>query len=151
MKYALIIAVMMMWNPAHRTSYAADGNNIGNIIVTVVNIRPDQEGSLIFALYKGDEHWLDLKEAFATKVIPVQADSVTILFEKIQFDSIYAVQVVHDKNGNGKLDFRKFPFPKPKEGTGVSNNHIRMGPPDYNEAKFSLFTRSVSLRINVSY
>lgn len=33
---------------------------------------------------------------------------------------------------------RRFPFPKPKEGTGVSQNHTRAGPPEYEKARVTV-------------
>jgi uncharacterized protein (DUF2141 family) len=128
-----------------------DEKNVGSIIVTAVEIRAEQGGNLIFALYKSDENWLDLKEALVKKVVPVESDSVTVTFEEMPFDSAYAVQIIHDKNDNGKFDMRKFPFPKPKEGAGVSNNRLRWGPPEYEKAKFSLSSGSVSLHVKINY
>ena len=61
----------------------------------------------------------------------------------------YAVSVMHDENGNGKLD--KGVFGIPKEGYGVSNNKTyAMAAPKWSESKFSLGageTKTLSIRL----
>lgn len=48
----------------------------------------------------------------------------------------YALSIIHDENGNGKLDtFAKIP----REGFGFSGNPpIRFGPPKFDEARFDV-------------
>jgi len=46
---------------------------------------------------------------------------------------------------------RTFPFPKPKEGGGVSNNHTRMGPPQFAKARFALADSLRELRVIMRY
>ncbi len=49
----------------------------------------------------------------------------------------YAVAVMHDENGNGKLDSNFLGIPT--EGYGVSNNHTHaMSAPTWDESKFEL-------------
>lgn len=49
---------------------------------------------------------------------------------------VYALAVIHDENGNGRLD--KF-MGIPREGFGFSRNpRIRMGPPRFEEVRFEL-------------
>ncbi len=61
----------------------------------------------------------------------------------------YALSVVHDENGNGKLDtFLKIP----REGFGFSRNPpIRMGPPRFDEARFSVTGAQVTQSIRLKY
>ena len=62
----------------------------------------------------------------------------------------YAVACFHDENGNGRLDTGLFGIPT--EGT-VASNHARgfMGPPSFQDAKFSLAAAPMELRLRVSY
>lgn len=64
---------------------------------------------------------------------------------------IYAVAVVHDENGNGRLD-RNF-LGIPAEGYGVSNNRTyAMSAPKWEESRFSLLAReSAVMRIDLRY
>lgn len=49
---------------------------------------------------------------------------------------VYALAVIHDENGNGRLD--KF-MAIPREGFGFSRNpRIRMGPPRFDEVRFEI-------------
>jgi uncharacterized protein (DUF2141 family) len=124
---------------------------IGAVVVTAVGIRADQGGSLVVALYRDKTSWLDEDKALSTRVVKVKSDSMTVTFEGVPYDSAYAVEVIHDKNDNGKLDMRRFPYPRPKEGAGVSNNTFRLGPPAWDKARFSLVGSSVSIRVVMRY
>jgi uncharacterized protein (DUF2141 family) len=130
---------------------APGDESAGAIVVTAVGIRTGEGGSLIFALYKDEASWLDEDKTFLRKVVPATSDSMTVAFEGVPYDSTYAVEIIHDKNGNGKLDMRKFPYPRPKEGGGVSNNTFRLGPPAYDKARFALADSSVSIRGGLRY
>lgn len=123
----------------------------GTLVVTAVGVREAQGGRLLFLLYRGEPGWLKPDRAVASLVAPTRGDSVQVQFAAVQFDSAYAVQVIHDKNGNGRFDMRTFPFPKPKEGGGVSNNHTRMGPPQFAKARFALADSLGELRVIMRY
>lgn len=63
---------------------------------------------------------------------------------------VYAVSVFHDENMNGKLD-KNF-MGVPREGYGFSNNpKKRMGPPSFEEAKFTLDQPEQSVVIGLTY
>lgn len=130
---------------------APDPTPRGAIVVTAVGVRGDQGGSLVFALYRGAQGWLKQDLAFARRVVPARPDSVQVRFAAVPLDTAWAVQVIHDKNDNGKFDMRIFPFPKPKEGGGVSNNHTRMGPPQFAQARFALADSLRELRVSLRY
>ena len=49
------------------------------------------------------------------------------------------------------MDMRILPYPKPKEGVGVTNNTFRAGPPEYEKAKFILIQPIVELTIVMKY
>lgn len=124
---------------------------VGEIEVIVEGIRTKDKGVLLVALYRGEDGWLELDSATALKIIPVTQDTLSVTFEHEPYDTSYAIQVIHDKNQNGKFDMRWFPYPKPKEGAGVSNNNIRRGPPEYDKARFALIGPTKTLRIWLQY
>ncbi len=126
-------------------------DSFGTIQVTVAGVRVDQGGVLVLGLYRGKGGWLKLDSAVVKQVVPANADSVSVTFDHVPLGPSYAVQVFHDKNQNGKLDFRWFPFPKPKEGAGVSNNNERKGPPYYDKAAFPLTEPWHPIRIILRY
>ena len=137
-------------------SIAVDGicegnDDTGTIAVIIVDARPSQGGTIIVALSDSEKNWLKLDKAIVRKTVPVTADSMIVELDGIPYGNTYAIQVIHDKNGNGKFDMRWFPYPKPKEGAGVSNNNTGFGPPDYDEARFGLSEPHLSLRIRMIY
>ena len=132
-------------------SFATEPDETGTIVLTLVQVKSKQGGNILVAVYNNKKGWPNLDKALKKKNIPVTADSMTMEIENIPYDSAYAIQVIHDKNSNGKLDFRIFPFPKPKEGAGVSNNNIRNGPPLYDKALIKHFSKNTPVRIIVRY
>lgn len=78
-----------------------------------------------------------------------QTRSAQFVLERVPY-GVYAVSVFHDENMNGKLD-KNF-VGAPKEGYGASNNpRKRMGPPPFEEAKFSLDQPDQSIEIKLIY
>ena len=123
----------------------------GSVTVTITGIRAEQAGTLLVALYDHASAWLDLDSARAVRRISVTADSAIAVFDSLPADTGYAIAVIHDRNGNGRLDMRWFPFPRPKEGSGVSNDHVRMGKPSYADARFAVSAAARSIRIRLRY
>jgi len=124
----------------------------GAIDVTISGIRVKQGGELIVALYDRAGGWLQTDSALAVRKLPVGADSVvSVTFDGLAADTGYAITVIHDRNGNGKMDMRWFPFPKPKEGTGVSQNHVRAGPPEYGKALVPVRDSTARITIEMRY
>ena len=77
--------------------------------------------------------------------------TLSIVFEDIPFGTDYAIEVIHDENGNLKMDMRILQYPKPKEGFGLSNNTFHAGPPEYEKARFPLDQPLVELNIQMKY
>jgi uncharacterized protein (DUF2141 family) len=123
----------------------------GTLVVRVDGVRTRDGGDLIVALFDRESGWLDPDSTVARTVLPVPADTARIVFADIPYDTSYAVQVIHDRNRNGKFDMRWFPYPKPKEGGGISNNHVRRGKPEYEKARFTLADSSMTIHIHMYY
>jgi uncharacterized protein (DUF2141 family) len=61
----------------------------------------------------------------------------------------YALSVIHDENGNGRLDTM---LGIPREGFGFSRNpRIRMGPPRFAETVFPVTGTRVSMAVVLKY
>lgn len=72
---------------------------------------------------------------------------------RIQFDGLppgnYAAAIIHDENGNKKLDTV---MGIPREGFGFSRNPpIRFGPPKFDAARFTVSGASEPQRIKMRY
>jgi uncharacterized protein (DUF2141 family) len=62
----------------------------------------------------------------------------------------YAIALLHDENENGKAD-RALGM-MPKEGFGFSRDaRVRMGPPSFDDAVFTVATAPVTQRIRMRY
>jgi uncharacterized protein (DUF2141 family) len=71
----------------------------------------------------------------------------------VHFDSVapgsYAISMIHDENGNGKMDMRVF---LPKEGFGFSRNPaITFGPPKFGAASFKVTAGANSQSVKIKY
>ncbi|PWG04796.1 DUF2141 domain-containing protein [Polaribacter aquimarinus] len=110
------------------------------ITATVINVTSDS-GKVGFALYN--------KSTFMKT--PIQSKNAKIIKGKstVTFDNItpgeYAIICFHDKNNNDIMDFE--PNGMPKEDYGASNNVMNFGPPNYEDAKFIVSDKNVSLDI----
>jgi uncharacterized protein (DUF2141 family) len=61
----------------------------------------------------------------------------------------YALSVIHDENGNGRLDTR---LGIPREGFAFSNNpRIWFGPPSFTAARFQLPPEGTALNVQMKY
>jgi uncharacterized protein (DUF2141 family) len=74
--------------------------------------------------------------------------AATIDFGRVEAGR-YAVALLHDENGNGKVDYA---IMIPREGFGFSRNPVvRMGPPSFESAAFPVGDAPVQLTIRMRY
>lgn len=80
--------------------------------------------------------------------LPARADGVTCSFDDVPH-GVYAVSVVHDLNGNRRVDTNVFGLPK--EAWGVSNNaRPALRAPRFDEAAFEVVAgRPVALDLRI--
>ena len=93
----------------------------------------------------------DASQAVRTQAADIdqQTLSAQVRFVDLPTD-VYAVSAFHDENMNQKLD-KNF-MGVPKEGYGASNNpKKKMGPPNFDEAKFQLSGTEQSVEIKLMY
>ena len=103
-----------------------------DLTVTVPNARSN-DGEMLFSLNT---------EANFMKGAPVQSASsivkdgvATVTFKNVP-KGTYGILILHDKNGNGQMDYESNGMPL--EPYGVSNNPQSYGPPTWADAKFEL-------------
>lgn len=110
------------------------------ITATVVNITSDS-GKVGFALY--DKTNFRMKPIQSANAI-IEAGKSTVVFENVEGGE-YAIICYHDKNDNDKMDFKANGMPL--EDYGASNNNMTFGPPRFEDAKFKVNDKNVSLEI----
>ena len=77
------------------------------------------------------------------------ADTITIRFDDVE-PGDYAIALLHDENEDGKAN--RVLGMAPKEGYGFSRDApVRMAPPDWEDAVFSVGTASQNLTIKMRY
>ncbi len=130
---------------------ASEQRNQGTLIIEISGLQPTAGGQLRVALFAGEEGWPKLQQAFRLQQRAVSAERLRIEFVELPLRDDYAIEVHHDENANGQFDMRWLPYPKPKEGVGVSNNRFGFGHPDFSEARFALDSREKLISIQMRY
>jgi len=109
-----------------------------NLKVRVEGIQ-EKGGEIGVALYNQKKGFpIELEHAYEAKWIPLKGGerSVSVHFESIPAGE-YAVSVLHDENGNRKLERSTLGFPK--EGVSFSNNRkVKLSAPKFKKCKFLL-------------
>jgi uncharacterized protein (DUF2141 family) len=115
--------------------------NEGQSVKITVPSVSSSEGDIKFALY--------VKEGFLTKPIMAKSGKIVDKTANVEFKNVqqgeYAIVCYHDKNSNDKLDFNEMGIPL--EDYGSTNNVYRMGPPTFEDAKFTVENKSLDLTI----
>ena len=122
----------------------AQAATAGQLTVRVTGVR-SAEGNIRIAV-RNDENTV-----VASRTIEIDPKTLTAqtVFDKLP-QGTYGIAVFHDENKNGKLDFNEMGMPV--EGYGHSNNPgKRMGPPSFDETKFTLDQSGSSIEIRLIY
>jgi uncharacterized protein (DUF2141 family) len=93
-------------------------------------------GDVMVCLTTAPDHFPDCQDDPAARKLKVRATAAGAL----RFDWLpsadYAIALIHDENGNGRLDTF---VGMPREGFGFSRNPaIRFGPPRFDAARFTV-------------
>ena len=110
------------------------------ITVTVVNASSD-EGKIGYALYNKANF---MGKALQGKNGKIVNGKSTVIFKNVPSGE-YAVVCYHDKNDNDKMDFSSQKMPL--EDYGMSNNHMAFAPPSFENGKFVVADKNVTLEI----
>ena len=111
-----------------------------NITATVVNVTSDS-GKIGFALYDKTTFNMTPIQGAESKI----KDGKSIVVFKNVVPGEYAIICYHDKNNNDKMDFEANGMPL--EDFGASNNNMSFAPPKFDDAKFLVSDKDVSLSI----
>ena len=107
---------------------------------------PTEKGVVMIGLYSEDTFMKAKPEYSATSKIEDQ--KATCVFKDIPAGE-YAVAVFHDENENQRMDFNSNGMPN--EAYGSSNNKFNpFGPPQWNDSKFKVENKSVSIDIKMN-
>jgi uncharacterized protein (DUF2141 family) len=117
--------------------------------VTVTGLRSVQ-GQVLACLVSSAAAFPDCSRDPAARklAVPVQFATVELDFGAVP-PGTWAVAVVHDENGNGRMDKRLI---MPREGYGFSRDApVRMGPPSFRSAAFAVGAQPVRHALRMRY
>lgn len=105
-----------------------------DLTITITHISA-AKGQLLYSLYKQENGFPDDPDrAFRRGAIPVKGNQLTHV-EKNLPPGTYAISLVHDENGNNRLDKNLMGIPT--ESFAFSNNVMgAFGPPKFSRASF---------------
>ena len=111
--------------------FAADD---GSITATVEGLRNSRGKALFHLFSEGKAFPGKPSKAVRRGRGTIESGRASVRWEDVPA-GVYAISVVHDENGNGKLDTNLIGMPK--EGVGASNDaKSKTGPPKWAQAKF---------------
>ncbi|MFZ4523753.1 MAG: DUF2141 domain-containing protein [Bacteroidales bacterium] len=118
-------------------------------MINISGLRSDK-GKCLLYLYNNKKGFPnDVKKAINSAMGNILNGKSTIVLKDIP-DGEYAIGVIHDENGNGKMDTNFIGMPE--EGVGVSNNAKgHFGSPSYEDSKFHVNRKSLIMTITIKY
>jgi uncharacterized protein (DUF2141 family) len=116
--------------------------------VAVSGLRSDK-GLVLACLTARPKAFPDCRGDPAARELIVPAARVLMLDFGAVAPGEYAVSVIHDENGNHRLDKRLM---LPREGFGFSRNApVRFGPPSFSAAAFTVGAGGAAERLRMRY
>jgi uncharacterized protein (DUF2141 family) len=126
-------------------SVSAHAGQTGTITVVTTGLE-NEKGSVLVQLANSATDYKEDDDAFRYAQGKPQGGRATFTFENVPYGA-YAIKAFHDENDNRKIDFG---WRGPTERYGFSNGaRGRMGPPKFDEAKFTLSQSTLQLEINL--
>lgn len=127
---------------------ASAGPTAGTLSIRMSGFR-SADGQVLIAVFRGEDGFpSEPDKAWKSVVARVSGDRASVDIAVPAGE--YAFAIVHDENGNNKMDTNWIGMPK--EGLGTSNNAKgRMGPPKYRDAKFTIPAEGVVQQIKIVY
>ena len=145
-RYLLALALLL----ASTTPTFARAQGAATVTVKISGFK-GAEGIALITLYDSEQSWLKVPKAVQVVRAKITGSGMSIDFKDVK-PGAYAVSVIHDENKNNELDMRWLPWPKPKEGFGVSNDpENKAGPPKWEAAKFDVAAAGITVKATVKY
>jgi len=121
---------------------AQEANKIEGTTITITVPTKSNKGEIVAALFT--ENTFLVAQPLQGKSSKIENGKATIIFTNVA-PGEYGITLVQDLNGNKQMDFELNGMPK--ENFGVSNNVMNFGPPQWNDAKFTVAAKPVKMEI----
>jgi len=149
--FAKLFAILPLLLWASLPSLTAQTRGTGTLTVHVNGAR-NTKGKIGVSLFQSPQGFPeDTSKAIRQESVEIDPSTMStqVVFKNLP-QGTYAVSVLHDENGNGKMD-KNF-VGMPKEGYGASNNpKKKMHAPTFDEAKFSLDNAEQTIGVTLIY
>jgi len=133
--------------PAGTRPAPAAGTVPAELTIELERLR-NRKGMIHACLTRSEAHFPDCAGDADAVRLSVPAAKAALRFQGLPRGT-WALSIVHDENGNGKLD--KFAA-IPREGFGFSGNPpIRFGPPRFDEARFEMTPGPNRQQVRIRY
>ena len=127
-KILLPLSLAMIWFNLHAQAPTY------TLTIEIVNVK-NEKGNLFLALFNSAESF-EKDQRFKSKVQKAEAGKVVAIWQGLPAGN-YAFKIFHDENDNKAIDTNFFGIPS--EAYAFSNNaKASFGPPDYEDAQFTL-------------
>ena len=120
-----------------------------SLTVDVEGLR-NRAGVAQLALFRTADGYPQHAELAArTRTVPIELPTTVVTFDDLE-PGTWALAVLHDENGNGRLDTNLLGVPK--EGIGASREATRrLGEPRFEDARFEVGASDLHLRVAMKY
>ncbi len=122
---------------------------VGDISITVSSLK-NGSGSVLIYLYQNEAGFpTEPDRALLNAKAVIKENTCSYSFSDLPFGN-YAISIVHDENGNNKLDTNFMGIPK--EGIAASKNATgSFGPPKFKDAVFKHQNNQTKISIAPAY
>jgi uncharacterized protein (DUF2141 family) len=146
---ATILLLLLSVLTGTRSKISKSAADKSTIEVEVTEIRSSKGEVEIFLFSQKEGYPMDPTKALKRERIKIDKNKSTGTFSDIPYGT-YAIAGYHDENGDGALNFNFLHIPK--EGVCASNDAKgHMGPPSFEDAKFTITSALVKITMKMSY
>lgn len=140
-------ALLLLGTPIGAPLGAAAPEPTTTLMIQVTNLR-SQKGVIRICLTRDPRDFPDCRDGSGALKHSIPANTPNLRLEYLPYGS-WAVSVIHDENGNARLDtFAGIP----REGFGFSRNpRIGFGPPRFTAAQFDVGEGGGTQQVRVRY
>lgn len=136
--------IRTLWSVILTLSLAAAASG-ADLTVTVAGLK-ETGGILSVSLFNTEASWNEDGTMGVRQRLDVDEKTEVVVFDDL-VPGTYAIRLMHDENGNGKLDTNWLGIPN--EGWGFSNNPRTRGPAKWSQAAFELGDENMEITIKV--
>ena len=120
----------------------------GDLNVRITGLKNNNGKCIIYIFDSKEGFPAKPEKAFRSLSGDIRQNMCTVAISGLQ-PGEYAIAVVHDENGNKKIDTNFLGIPR--EGLGSSNNPKSFGPPSFNDSRFRYTGDEKTLEITIKY